>query len=84
MVMSSWYSGSAYGRIMGVQWSFAAVVGAAGPAGVGVLRDTIGGYEIPIAFLVVAMGVAAIVTWMAGFSVFDVRSEEGGSSGDRE
>lgn len=84
MVMSSWYSGSAYGRIMGVQWSFAAVVGAAGPAGVGVLRDTIGGYEIPVAFLVVAMGVAAIVTWMAGFSVFDVRSEEVGSSGDRE
>ncbi len=84
MVMSSWYSGSAYGRIMGVQWSFAAVIGAAGPAGVGVLRDTTGGYEIPVALLVVAMGVAAIATWMAGLSVFDVRSEAAGSAGDRE
>jgi predicted MFS family arabinose efflux permease len=66
MVMSSWYSGSAYGRIMGVQWSIAAVVGAAGPAGVGVLRDVSGGYELPMALLTALMAVAAFVTFVAG------------------
>lgn len=83
MVMSSWYSGSAYGRIMGVQWSFAAVFGAAGPAGVGLLRDTTGGYEVPMAAMVATMGIAAFVTWAAGWKSFAVRSAATGSDGDR-
>ncbi len=66
MVMSTWYSGSSYGRTMGAQWSIAAIVGAVFPAGVGVLRDTTGGYEIPMAGLTVAMGLAALITWMSG------------------
>ncbi|NNK48004.1 MAG: MFS transporter, partial [Gemmatimonadetes bacterium] len=83
MVMSSWYSGSAYGRIMGVQWSIAAVFGAAVPAGVGVLRDTTGSYEIPMGILVAAMGLAALTTWASGMKMLDVRSAATGSDGDR-
>ncbi len=66
MVMSTWFSGPAYGRIMGVQWSFAAVVGAVFPAGVGVLRDAAGGYEMPMAILTALMVGAAVVTWLSG------------------
>ena len=73
MVMSSWYSGAAYGRVMGVQWSFAAVLGAAGPAGVGILRDSAGTYEIPMAVLTVAMFIAAVATWMSGRGTTEIR-----------
>ncbi len=66
MVMSTWFSGPAYGRIMGVQWSFAAVVGAVFPAGVGVLRDAAGGYEMPMAILTALMVGAAVATWWSG------------------
>ena len=79
MVMSSWYSGSSYGRTMGAQWSIAAIVGAVFPAGVGVLRDATGGYEIPMVGLTVAMGLAAVVTWMSGRGSFNGRSSADGS-----
>ncbi|MDF1594844.1 MAG: MFS transporter [Acidimicrobiia bacterium] len=74
MVMSSWYSGSAYGRILGVQWSVAAVFGAVFPAGVGILRDVTGSYQLPMAGLTITMALAALVTWMAGRSASEVRS----------
>lgn len=53
MVMADWYSGPAYGRIMGVQWTSAVLIGAAGPALVGALRDNTGDYQA--SFLVLTM-----------------------------
>jgi MFS family permease len=53
MVMADWYSGPAYGRIMGVQWTTAVLIGAAGPALVGALRDNTGDYQA--SFLVLTM-----------------------------
>lgn len=82
MVMSAWYSGPAYGRIMGVQWTFAAIIGAAGPAGVGVLRDATGGYEVPLVGLVAAMALAALLTWMSGTGNPEVKSAAVESDGD--
>ena len=35
MVMADWYSGPAYGRIMGVQWTSTVLIGAGGPPLVG-------------------------------------------------
>ncbi|MEX2623933.1 MAG: MFS transporter [Acidimicrobiia bacterium] len=53
MVMADWYSGPAYGRIMGVQWTGAVLIGAAGPALVSALRDNTGDYQA--SFLVLTM-----------------------------
>lgn len=66
MVMSSWYSGASFGRVMGAQWTIAAVAGAAFPAGVGVLRDVAGGYELPMFGLTIAMALAVVLVWLAG------------------
>jgi len=60
MVMAGWYSGSAYGRIMGVQWTAVGLAGAAGPVMVGVLRDHSGGYVLPMSVLA-AVHLAAVV-----------------------
>lgn len=49
MVMSEWFSGSGYGRTMGAQWAVASLIGATGPAAVGILHDSTGGYPIPMA-----------------------------------
>jgi cyanate permease len=66
MVMGSWFSGPRYGRIMGVQWTVAAVIGAVGPAAIGALRDALDGYRGPMAVLAVAMLAAAAATYLAG------------------
>ena len=68
IAMAGWFSGPHYGRIMGTQWSIAAIGGAAAPMAVGVLRDAIGGYG-PIMFGVGAMFLcSAVVSWLSGHS----------------
>ncbi len=67
-VMSDWYSGAAYGRIMGLQWTLASVAGAAGPAGVGVLRDATGGYTGPWVLVAAALALATLLAVASGRS----------------
>jgi MFS family permease len=61
-IMSNWYSGPNYGRIMGSQWMVASVAGAAGPALVGAGRDATGGYGVPVAVVMAGLVVAAFLT----------------------
>jgi MFS family permease len=62
MVMSRWYSGAGYGRTMGAQWAVASLIGAIGPAVVGLLHDSTGGYQIPISLVVfLLIGAASLV-----------------------
>ncbi|VAV95858.1 hypothetical protein MNBD_ACTINO01-2616, partial [hydrothermal vent metagenome] len=48
VIMNGWYSGEDYGAIMGKQWAAAAVVGGLTPWLVGVMRDALGGYTVPL------------------------------------
>lgn len=59
MVMGKWYSGGNFGRTMGAQWTITSILGAAGPAVVGVLHDTTGSYQVPMTVIVATMAVAA-------------------------
>jgi len=65
VVMAHWYSGPGYGRIMGAQWSFAAVAGAIMPALAGVIRDATGDYApvlVTVAFLFLLAATAALLS----------------------
>lgn len=62
VVMSRWYSGPRYGRIMGTQWTIVATLAAAGPLIVGLLRDGTGSYVLPIALTAALFIVAAVLT----------------------
>jgi len=66
MVMSQWFSGSGYGRTMGAQWAVASLIGAAGPAVVGVLHDTTGGYRVPMAVTACLLAGAAVLVVTSG------------------
>ena len=65
VIMGDWYSGAGYGRIMGTQWSAAAVAGALGPWLVGIGKDAAGSYDRPMATVAVAMAASAVFTLMA-------------------
>ncbi len=65
VIMSDWYSGANYGRIMGTQWSAAAVGGALGPWLAGIGRDATGSYDVPMAMVAVAMALSAVFTLLA-------------------
>jgi predicted MFS family arabinose efflux permease len=65
VVMSRWYSGPQYGRIMGTQWTIVATMAAAGPLIVGLLRDGTGAYAIPITLTAGVLVVAAVLTALA-------------------
>jgi predicted MFS family arabinose efflux permease len=62
VVMSRWYSGPQYGRIMGAQWTTVATVAAAGPLAMGLLRDGTGSYGLPIALTAATLFAAAVLT----------------------
>jgi len=66
MVMSEWFSGSGYGRTMGAQWAVASLIGAVGPALVGLLHDSTGGYRVPIGVIAVLLAGAAILVVASG------------------
>lgn len=69
LAMSDWYSGPVYGRIMGAQWTSAVLVGATGPALVGVLRDLTGDYRFAVAGLTGLLLVGTLATlWSGGES----------------
>lgn len=59
LVMAGWYSGPAYGRILGTQWTVAAVTGSLAPAAAGWLRDVTGSYGWPLAVTTVILCGAA-------------------------
>jgi predicted MFS family arabinose efflux permease len=65
VIMSDWYSGPDYGRIMGTQWSAAAVGGALGPWVVGIGKDAVGSYDLPMMAMAVAMASSAVFTLLA-------------------
>lgn len=67
-VMATWFSGPAFGRVMGVQWTLAAVAGAAGPALAGLSRDVTGGYDLTITVAIAGLMVAAALTLLANRS----------------
>ena len=66
MVMSEWFSGPGYGRTMGVQWAVASLVGASGPAVIGLLHDSTGGYRIPMSVTTLLLAGAAILAVASG------------------
>jgi len=74
MVMGEWFSGPAYGRIMGIQWTGIVLIAAAGPILVGVLRDATGTYRTS-AVLLTMLFVAAAVAIMAGGRADSARAD---------
>jgi MFS family permease len=66
MVMADWFSGSGYGRTMGAQWAVVSMVGASGPAVVGVLHDATGGYRIPMSVVTLLVAGAAVLAAASG------------------
>ncbi len=69
VIMSDWYSGANYGRIMGTQWSAAAVGGALGPWLTGIGKDAAGSYDVPMAMVAAAMALSAVCTLLAARAV---------------
>lgn len=55
MAMASWFSGPAYGATMGSQWMVVTIVGATGPAIVGLLRDGSADYGTAVLLLLAAL-----------------------------
>lgn len=66
MVMAEWFSGAGYGRTMGAQWAVVSVVGASGPAVVGILHDATGGYRIPMTVVTFLVAGAAVLAFASG------------------
>lgn len=66
VVMGAWFSGPSYGRIMGAQWTAAALLAAGAPAVVGAGRDFYGGYDLPMLGVGVVLVAAALLTLAAG------------------
>lgn len=66
VVMADWYSGAAFGRIMGAQAAVIALSRAGGPALTGALRDALGGYSVPMVLLAAAFAAAAVLTFVSG------------------
>lgn len=66
MVMSGWYSGAKFGRTMGIQWTAASLLGALGPALVGVIHDATGGYRLPVALVAGVLVLAAGLILISG------------------
>jgi cyanate permease len=64
--MAEWYSGNAYGRTMGMQWAAASLSGAVGPALIGLLHDTTGGYQIPMTLTTTLLAGAALLAVSSG------------------
>ncbi|HDH27133.1 MAG TPA: MFS transporter [Actinobacteria bacterium] len=77
MVMTDWYSGPTYGRIMGTQWTIAVLIGATGPALVGILRDATGDYQASIVLLTVLLLVGMVTIVAAGRARPGVASAHG-------
>jgi cyanate permease len=59
VIMNGWYAGEDYGAIMGKQWGVAAVVGGITPWLVGVVRDSLDSYTIPLIILTLMVAIAA-------------------------
>lgn len=70
VIMGGWYSGPAFGSIMGAQWSVTAIAGAAGASVVGALRDALDGYEVPMTI------VAALFLGAAAATALSQRASE--------
>lgn len=66
VVMSNWFSGQGYGRIMGMQWTIVATSAAAGPLAVGIVRDAAGSYTIPLAAVAATLALAALLSTASG------------------
>ncbi|MEZ5175406.1 MAG: MFS transporter [Acidimicrobiia bacterium] len=60
VIMHGWYGGADYGSVMGKQWSAAAVAGGIAPTLIGVARDALGSYTLPLVALVVATALAGV------------------------
>lgn len=65
-VMGNWYSGPGFGRIMGIQWTLAALAGAAGPSLMGLHRDLSGGYGPSVVGVMIALAASGALMVAAG------------------
>ena len=66
MVMSEWYDGPQYAKVMGAQWTVASLIAATGPTIVGVLRDVTGSYRIPMIMVATVVAVSVWLTFLSG------------------
>ena len=55
LTMAEWFSGDRYGATMGSQWTVVTLIGAAGPAVVGAMRDAADDYSAGIIVIVTAL-----------------------------
>lgn len=65
MAMASWFSGSEYGATMGSQWMVVTMLGATGPAAVGLLRDRSADYATAISLLLAALIASSVLLLVA-------------------
>lgn len=65
-VMGRWFGGASFGRVMGRQWTLAALAGASGPFLAGVSRDAVGDYRPAMTAVVVALALATVCMGIAG------------------
>jgi CP family cyanate transporter-like MFS transporter len=66
MAMADWFSGSGYGRTMGAQWAAVSLMGASGPAVVGIIHDATGGYRVPMTVVTFMVTAAAFLAFASG------------------
>ena len=59
LTMAEWFSGDRYGATMGSQWTVVTLIGAAGPAVVGAMRDAVGDYSVPSIVIVMSLAAGA-------------------------
>lgn len=59
LTMAEWFSGDRYGATMGSQWTVVTLIGAAGPAVVGAMRDAADDYSAAIIMIVIALAAGA-------------------------
>ena len=68
VIMSQWYSGPGYGKVLGAQWSLTAIGGAVLPALVGVVHDAAGDYELALWMVIGVFIASALAAAAAGRS----------------
>ena len=73
LTMAEWFSGDRYGATMGSQWMVVTLIGAAGPAVVGVMRDTAGDYTAATIVIISALGAGTALLLAVNRSGFPAR-----------
>lgn len=69
LTMAEWFSGDRYGATMGSQWTVITLIGAAGPAVVGAMRDAADDYSAAVIVIVTALAAGTALLFAVNRSV---------------